>query len=145
MSVLLQSYCNNILYQTSSNLVFVKETWESLNIFGLPPCKTYNIWWSRLWQGYMIRPKLQMYVTFSLVLSLTLIWSGLGGRGVCLLWASRKNPEHSISLKGSCHGQLSFHMLKSSFFLVHPKLRSLSPPNQSKTKNPGTSSALKNG
>ena len=53
-------------------------------------------------------------------------------------------------LKGSCHGQLTFYMSKSSFCWVqrhifYPNPRFPSPSKLAKTENPGTSSALKSG
>ena len=53
-------------------------------------------------------------------------------------------------LKGSCHGQLTFYMWRSSFCWVqrhifYPNRRFPSPSNLANTENPGTSSALKSG
>ena len=58
--------------------------------------------------------------------------------------------KRTILLKGSCHGQLTFYMWKSSFYWVQrhifcPNPRFPSPSNRAKTENPGTSSALKSG
>ena len=44
-----------------------------------------------------------------------------------------------VTLKGSCHGKLTFYMLKSSFCWVqrhifYPNPRQFSPPNQAKPK-----------
>ena len=63
----------------------------------------------------------------------------------CNFQATRKD-----SLKGSCHGQLSFHMLKSLFCWAQrhnfcPDPWCLTPSKEEKTKNPGTSSAPKSG
>ena len=55
-----------------------------------------------------------------------------------------------LLLKGSCHGQLTFYMSKSSFCWVkrhifYPNPRFSSPSKLAKTENPGTCSALKSG